>query len=70
MRTLRYEIAHTTRYDYAGSVSLSHHLLRLTPRRTSRQHPLTHEITVEPAPSTITAHGDYFGNTARFDFVV
>jgi len=66
VRLLHYEISHTTRYDYAGSVSLSHHLLRLTPRRTSRQNPVTHEIEIHPAPTTITAHGDYFGNTARF----
>jgi transglutaminase-like putative cysteine protease len=66
MRQLVYEISHTTTYDYADSVSVSHHLLRLAPRRTARQRCLSHELAIEPSPAASSAHCDYFGNTAHF----
>jgi len=66
MRQLVYEISHTTTYDYADSVSVSHHLLRLAPRRTARQRCLSHELAIEPSPAVSSAHCDYFGNTTHF----
>ena len=66
MRQLVYDISHTTSYGYAGSVSVSHHLLRLTPRRTIRQRCLSHNLSVEPSPSATSAHSDYFANTTHF----
>jgi transglutaminase-like putative cysteine protease len=66
MRRLLYEIAHTTAYAYAGSVSVSHHVLRLAARPTPRQQCLEHTLTVEPSPALTSVHGDYFGNTAHF----
>lgn len=66
MKQLLYEITHTTAYDYLGSVSVSHHLLRLAPRQTSRQRCLDHSLEIDPDPAVITAHSDYFGNTAHF----
>lgn len=66
MRQVLYEISHTTTYGYAGSVSVSHHLLRLAPRRTTCQRCLSHELSIEPSPSVTSAHGDYFGNRAYF----
>ena len=66
MRKLLYEIHHTTTYDYIGDVSVSHHLLRLTPRETVRQHCLEHDLTITPKPGNISNHEDYFGNPTRF----
>jgi transglutaminase-like putative cysteine protease len=66
MRRLLYETAHTTAYDYAGSVSVSHHVLRLSARRTARQQCLEHALSIEPQPALTSAHGDYFGNTTHF----
>src|SRR6185503_5969185 len=66
MRQLVYEISHTTTYDYADSVSVSHQLLKLTPRRTARQRCLSHELAIEPSPAVSSAHCDYFGNTTHF----
>jgi hypothetical protein len=65
MRRLLYETTHRTAYDYAGSVSVSHHVLRLTARRTARQHCLEHALSIEPQPALTSAHGDYFGNTTQ-----
>lgn len=66
MRQLLYNITHTTAYDYAGSVSVSHHILRLTPRETSRQRCLEIDVRVDPVPAVATCHSDYFGNTTHF----
>ncbi|MBI1842921.1 MAG: transglutaminase family protein [Verrucomicrobia bacterium] len=66
MRQVLYDITHTTAYDYAGGVSVSHHILRLTPRQTARQSPFTAEVLVDPPPAVVTSHSDYFGNITHF----
>lgn len=57
-----YDVRHTTTYEYATDVTLSHHLLRLTPRDLPRQRCLGHEFSIDPGPSSIHFHTDYFGN--------
>jgi transglutaminase-like putative cysteine protease len=66
MRKLLYEITHTTTYNYLNDVSVSHHLLKLTPRHYAKQDRIAHELTVVPEPGTLSAHRDYFGNPAHF----
>lgn len=66
MKAQLFDIAHTTVYDYHSSVTVSHHLMRLTPRRLARQRRLTHEIEVEPAPAAMKQRVDYFGNDTTF----
>jgi len=61
-----YRLAHTTTYQYSGTVSLSHHLLRLRPRDLSRQRCLHSELHIEPRPDVLCAHRDYFGNAMNF----
>jgi transglutaminase-like putative cysteine protease len=66
MRKLLYEITHTTTYDYVGTVSVSHHLLRVTPREFFKQSCITHELTILPEPRISSFHHDYFGNPSHF----
>jgi transglutaminase-like putative cysteine protease len=66
MRKLLYDITHRTTYNYDGDVSVSHHLLRLTPRHYAKQNRLSHELAVTPSPAVISAHRDYFGNPTHF----
>lgn len=66
MRELLYDITHTTAYDYVGSVSVSHHLLRLAPRPGPHQRVLAHELRIDPDPAALRSHRDYFGNTTHF----
>jgi len=66
MRKLLYEITHTTTYDYLEEVSVSHHLLRLTPRHYSKQSCLAHELAITPEPGTLSVRRDYFGNPTHF----
>jgi transglutaminase-like putative cysteine protease len=61
-----YRLTHTTTYQYGGTVSLSHHLLRLQPRELPRQRCLRHELQIEPRPDVLCAHRDYFGNPMTF----
>jgi transglutaminase-like putative cysteine protease len=64
--TTRYEITHTTKYDYSTEVSVSHHIARLTPRRSDRQSIVLYGLTVVPEPISTSDHTDYFGNTVTF----
>jgi transglutaminase-like putative cysteine protease len=57
-----YEVAHTTAYLYAGSVSVSHHIARLSPRKLAHQLCVSHTLAIEPSPAVLSRHVDYFGN--------
>jgi transglutaminase-like putative cysteine protease len=59
---LTYRVRHRTTYEYEDPVSVSHHILRLTPHNSVRQNCKQSTITVTPKPSTATKHVDYFGN--------
>jgi transglutaminase-like putative cysteine protease len=61
-----YDVAHTTRYDYSETVSVSHHTARVSPRALPHQDCVHHELHVEPAPAVKRTHVDYFGNAMTF----
>jgi transglutaminase-like putative cysteine protease len=59
-----YRVRHETTYEYSDPVSVSHHVLRLTPRDLPLQIRRSSKITVTPAPQAhALAHQDYFGNS-------
>ena len=64
--SVKYEVVHTTEYDYSEAVSVSHHVARLSPRTLLHQECLHHELHIEPAPAMTTTHVDYFGNAMTF----
>jgi transglutaminase-like putative cysteine protease len=59
---VRYQITHTTRYEYVDAVTLSHNLVRLRPRDHRRQRSLHHELVISPTPAVTRERFDYFGN--------
>jgi len=63
---MKYEIAHTTAYDYGGDVSVSHHVAHLMPRAFGRQTCVSHDLDVDPLPAVMSSHEDYFGNPTTF----
>ncbi len=63
---MNYRVTHTTTYDYAGPVTVSHHVARLQPRSTATQSAREFELTIVPEPSVRTFHTDYFGNHICF----
>lgn len=66
MKFLRYHLSHRTVYDYSGTVSISHHLLRLAPRPLPYQVCLDHKLVIDPEPAVVNHCLDYFGNTRNF----
>ncbi|MGB6429235.1 MAG: transglutaminase family protein [Candidatus Acidiferrales bacterium] len=61
-----YRVVHKTTYDYQDSVSVSHHLVRLTPRKIPGQVCRETGISISPSPDVTTTHADYFGNIGTF----
>jgi transglutaminase-like putative cysteine protease len=60
-----YRVRHQTIYDYIQPVSVSHHVVRLTPRDIRGQRRRACELSVWPVPPFhVATHIDYFGNTA------
>ncbi len=60
---MKYRVRHITTYDYQDPVSVSHHVVRLTPRNLAHQTVEFSAIDVKPAPPVATTtHDDYFGN--------
>ena len=61
-----YRVRHRTTYDYEDPVSVSHHVVRLTPRNLPKQTCRESYVAILPTPSVTSAHFDYFGNTLTF----
>jgi transglutaminase-like putative cysteine protease len=61
-----YRVRHKTTYDYEDAVSVSHHLVRLTPRNLPGQVCRVTEISIVPVPAVTSTHNDYFGNIQTF----
>jgi transglutaminase-like putative cysteine protease len=63
---MKYRVQHQTIYDYVQPVSVSHHVVRVTPRDTRGQRRRTCVLSIWPEPpAKVTAHLDYFGNSAN-----
>jgi transglutaminase-like putative cysteine protease len=63
---MRYDVRHRTTYRYSQPVSISHHVLRLTPRPCNHQ--VLHEssVAVTPQPAVQSEARDYFGNPVTY----
>lgn len=61
-----YDVRHETRFRYSGSVSISHQLLKLRPRRSNRQNVKSSELEISPHPEVQYNWVDYFGNEVEF----
>jgi transglutaminase-like putative cysteine protease len=66
MKAHLYEITHSTVYEYQSPVTVSHHLMRISPRHLKRQLRLDHRIETDPPAATSSQRTDYFGNDATF----
>jgi transglutaminase-like putative cysteine protease len=59
---MRYQVNHTTIFDYAEPVSGCHNLLHLRPREAPRQTCLAQKLTISPEPRGLQNRSDYYGN--------
>ncbi|MEM8798642.1 MAG: transglutaminase family protein [Pseudomonadota bacterium] len=62
----RYALSHRTRYQYSQPVSLSRHLLHLSPRPVPHQACRRHQLKISPPPSITSDGTDFFGNPIRY----
>jgi transglutaminase-like putative cysteine protease len=63
---VRYEVLHTTEYEYSEAVVVSHHLARLCPRTLPEQECFQHALEIDPPPAALSSYKDYFGNGVTF----
>ena len=61
-----YDVSHRTTFLYSQSVSISHHMLHLSPRASPNQNCLRHSILIEPPPTISKESTDYFGNPTTY----
>jgi transglutaminase-like putative cysteine protease len=61
-QTARYRIVHETAYRYSDPVALCQNQLRMRPRNHGRLVCHSCEVTIDPPPTSIDRHPDYFGN--------
>lgn len=59
---MKYRITHTTTYNYAAPISVSHNEAYLTPRTFERQVCDYHRLSIVPSPSLTGRRTDYFDN--------
>jgi len=64
--SVRYRVRHSSSYRYGHDIMLAHHLLHLTPRAVAGQRVLGFRMEVEPKPSVIAEHRDYFDNPMTY----
>lgn len=64
MRT--YRIRHSTTYTYDADVTGSYGQFHLRPRDLPWQRCLSHEISIDPAPSGLSEHADLYGNAKSY----
>jgi len=61
-----YDIRHRTTFTYEDVVSVSHHVLHLSPRRHPRQRALETAMLIDPSPAVDSQGRDYFGNPVHY----
>src|SRR5271170_226552 len=61
-----YRIVHRTTYKYRYPVSLGNHVACLKPRTLVDHRLIRNELSIQPAPATLTEREDYFGNRLCF----
>lgn len=63
---MRYRVKHVTRYGYGGPVSLCHSIAHLKPRVTAYQRCVSASLRINPWPSVMREHEDFFGNRVNY----
>ena len=63
---MRYQVIHTTGYDYSESAGLSYNEARLLPRFTASQQCIQAQLQISPLPADYHEREDFFGNRAVY----
>ena len=63
---VRYRVRHSSAYRYGQEIMLAHHLLHLAPRAAPTQVVSSFRLDIQPPPSLMSEHCDYFGNPTTY----
>ena len=63
---MRYQVSHTTTYQYDTKVSVCQNMARLTPVSNHHQHCVKSEISIDPQPKAVRRHTDSFNNHVAY----
>lgn len=63
---MKYQLRHTTRYDYSSDVTLSHNEARLLPRNLPWQQVNAAQLSISPQPIRLRERPDFFGNRVSY----
>jgi transglutaminase-like putative cysteine protease len=63
---MKYQINHTTTYEYHEIVATCQNIVHLAPRAVPRQTCQHHRLVVRPTPSSLSRRMDYFGNPVTY----
>ena len=63
---MKYQINHTTTYEYHESVATCQNIVHLAPRAVPRQTCQHHRLLVRPTPRSLSRRMDYFGNPVTY----
>ena len=63
---MKYQINHTTTYEYHESVATCQNIVHLAPRTVPRQTCQHHRLLVRPTPRSLSRRMDYFGNPVTY----
>ncbi|WP_124950182.1 transglutaminase family protein [Sulfuriferula thiophila] len=63
---MRYQVIHTTEYDYRESVGQSYNEARLLPRVTANQQCHRTQLQISPSPTDYHEREDFFGNRVAY----
>ena len=63
---MKYQIAHTTEYQYHQTVSLCHNIAMLIPRNTDLQECRKIVVKINPQPDVMNEYQDFFGNKVLY----
>lgn len=66
IKTMKYQIRHTTRFQYSSMVSVCHNRAHLTPHDSLGQVCHENKIHITPEPALLTQRKDYFGNLVTY----
>ena len=59
---MTYNLVHSTIYEYASPVTVSHHAARVEPRVLPQQQVENFSLKIGPTPAVIKPRVDFFGN--------
>lgn len=63
---MKYQVTHTTQFQYSEPVPVGHNILRLAPRSLPHQTVSRYQLSIQPEPIELSRGIDFFGNEITY----